>query len=151
MNPLRDLPAKYDVKGGSPRSPSQGIPVAEYQQYVENGNGVWRAISTGLGGLVVGLLLAWFQAFQKAGVTHQELVEYEDKYSPYMQQKDVLAQNNRIQDQEIGAVQAVQQRNVERLNVYDSKFHDDERDIVELQGKVKTFADFIEELRKAKK
>jgi hypothetical protein len=153
MPPFKDLVPQGDVKGGSPRSPSAGIPVAEYQQYVnENGHyGVWRALACGSAGLIVGMTLAWFTALQNKGVTHQELQDYEEKYSPYIQQREIIASNNRIQDSQIGALQAIQQHNIEKLNSFEAKFHDDERDIIDLQHKVKEFGDFIEELRKAKK
>ena len=61
--------------------------MVDYQAYTNgNGNGVWKAIATGLGGLVVGLLLAWFTAFSGKGVTTGELQQYVERYSPYAQQ-----------------------------------------------------------------
>ncbi len=152
LDPLGDLPPLYDVKGGSPRTPSVGIPVREYQDYVvTNGNGVWKAIASGLAGMVVGLLVAWFTAIQSKGITQKELQEYEDKYSPYVQQRDTIALHNATQDAQIGQLQSAQQSNAERMNKYDTKFHDDDRDILELQNKVKLFADFIEGQRNPKK
>ena len=151
----RDLEPRYDVKGGSPRTPSGGIPVAEYQQYVNaphpNHVALWKALATGQAGLIIGLIVAYFTAFQNRGVTTKDMQDYDKEYSLYAQQKEGLAQRNAAQDVSIGAVQAVQQSNVNKLNVHDGKFHDDERDIEDLKGKVKRFGDFIEEQWKAKK
>jgi hypothetical protein len=160
--PFRDLSPREDVKGGSPRTPSGGIPRQEYDQYVatnENGTGVWKAIAGGVAsgafGMIVGLFLAWYTAMQGKGVTQKELQEYEDKFSPYVQERSLLAEHNRFQDTQIGELRGVQQSNVERLNEFNTKFHDDERDFTEFKTATeknnKYVADFIEELRKAKK
>ncbi len=84
-------------------------------------------------------------------MTTKDMQDYDKEYSLYAQQKEGLAQRNAAQDVSIGAVQAVQQSNVNKLNAHDGKFHDDERDIEDLKGKVKRFGDFIEEQWKAKK
>lgn len=152
--PLRDLTPRGDVKGGSPRTPSAPIPVREYQEYVAtngNGNGVWKAIACGLAGTSVGLLVAWFGQFQNKGVSMKELQEYEDKYSPYVQQRDTLALHNATQDTQIGNLQGVQQRNIERINAHENRLHDEERDISEMQVKLKLFGDYIEGQRNPKK
>jgi hypothetical protein len=151
--PLRDLEPRGDVKGGSPRTPSGGVPVREYQEYVnEYGNGsIWKAIASGCAGLNIGLLIAWFGALQSKGVTHQELQDYEEKYSPYIQQREIIAKDNRNQDTQIGALQAIQNHNVDKLNSYEGKFHDVERDVIDLQAKVKLFADYVEAQRIPKK
>ena len=152
--PIRDLEVRNDVKGGSPRTPSGGVPVREYQDYVVAngyGNGVWKTLAGAAGGLWIMSLVAWWTAFQQKGVTQKEMQDYDKEYSLFAQQRDGLTQRNQIQDGQIGALQALQQANISRLNTYETKFHDDERDITELQNKVKQFGDFIDELRKAKK
>ena len=139
-----DLPPSKNPVGGSPRSPSSGIPVREYQEYSNgNGNGVWKAIATGLGGLVVGLLLAWFTAFQSKGVTTKELQEYVEKYSPYAQQRDVIQQHFTNQDQAIGQLQGKQERLYERMNANEYKITECDRQITELHTDVKTKMDIV--------
>ncbi len=157
LPPLRDLEDWRDVKGGSPRTPSGGIPVREYQDQYSippspaNGNhvAVWKAAATGFAGLIVGLLMAWWSAFQKQGVTQRDMQDYVIAY--YGTEKRVIAEHTSQQDTQLGVLQGNQQRNIERLSAHDSKLHDDERDIIDLQNKVKQFGDFVEELRKAKK
>ncbi len=36
LDPLKDLAPRYDVKGGSPRTPPRGIPVASVQQHLKS-------------------------------------------------------------------------------------------------------------------
>jgi hypothetical protein len=155
LQPPRDLEPRYDVKGGSPRTPSGGVRVAEYQQYANPStgdyHGFWRTVAVASWGLMGGLLLAWFTALQSKGVTHQELQDYEEKYSPYIQQREIIAKDNRNQDTQIGALQAIQNHNVDKLNSYEGKFHDVERDVIDLQAKVKLFADYVEAQRIPKK
>ncbi len=156
MPPLRDLQPRGDVKGGSPRTPSGGIPVAQYQEYVNtNGSDVWKQITTGLGGLLIGLFLAWWTALGKQGISQKELQEYEDKFSPYVQERALLAEHNSLQDSQIGKLQGVQQQYDTRLNGHDTKLHDDERDFTEFKTATeknnKYWSDWVEEQRKAKK
>ncbi len=151
-----DLPPSKDPKGGSPRTPTAGIPVREYQEYValpQNGNhvGVWRMIAAGGWGLVGGLFLAWLTALQSKGVTQEKMQEYDKEYSLYAQQKEGISERNQTQDEKLGTLQGIQQANIGRLGAHDAKLHDDERDIIELQNKVKDFGNFVDELRKAKK
>ncbi len=152
--PLRDLEPRYDVKGGSPRTPSGGIPVAEYQGYtMANGNHIalWRMLASGGWGLAAGILLAYFNAMQSKGVTEEKMQSYDKDYSLYAQQREGISTRNAAQDQQIGILQGIQQSNIGRLNAHDTKFHDDERDIEDLKGKVKRFGDYIEESYKSKK
>ncbi len=153
--PLRDLEPRGDVKGGSPRTPSVGIPVREYQEYVNTGSDVWKQITTGLGGLLIGLFLAWWTALGKQGISQKELQEYEDKFSPYVQERALLAEHNASQDTQIGILQGVDRQNEKRLTEHDIKLHDDERDFTEFKTATeknnKYWSDWIEEQRKAKK
>ncbi len=154
MSLFVDLEPTKDPKGGSPRTPTAGIPVREYQEFaspVANHSAVWRVIAASGWSLLLGVLLAWFTAYQGKGITFKDLQEYEDKYSPYVQERSLLAEHNRLQDTNIGALQGVQQRNVERLNEFAAKFHDNDHDITDLQAKVKLFGDYVEGLRNPKK
>lgn len=151
LEPLRDLEVRRDVKGGSPKSPSVGIPVAEYQQYAvaTNGNGVWKAIASGLAGMVIGLLVAWFTAIQSRGITLKELQEYVDKYSP------VLPKDMAIQSSQIGELRGKQERIFERLAGLENNEKVDEKEVTEFKAESRKnneyVANFIEEQRKAKK
>ncbi len=152
LPPLRDLDAKYDVKGGSPRTPSAGVPVREYQEYVTtngHGNGVWKAIATGLGGLNVGLLIAWFSALQGKGVTQKDMQEYVDKYSP------VMPKDQAMQNTQIGEIRGRQEKLSIDLSNIQFKQSTDEHDFTEFKAKTEKnneyWANFIEEQRKAKK
>ncbi len=131
-----------DVKGGA-RTPS-GIPVREYEQYTDtNGNGVWKAIATGLGGLVCGLLLAWFTAFQGKGVNQKEMQEYVDKYSP------VLPKELAGLAGQIGEVRAKNEESNRRLYKVESDVDKCDREIQTLTSDVKTkmgtVADMLEQ------
>ncbi len=155
LDPPSDLEGR-DVKGGSPKTPIGGIPVQEFQQYstYTHGNGVWKAIATGLGGIVMGLLLAWFTAYQSKGVTQKEMQEYVERFSPYSQQKDVLSAQQATQDRQIGELQALSSRAFDRVTTLDSKLHDNDREIIELRNEVKTKMDIVATLleqQKAKK
>ncbi len=90
LDPLRDLPPRYDVKGGSPRSPPGGIPVREVQEYtpIVNESGVFKMLAGAAGGLWIMAMLAWWTAFQGRGITREELrnemKEYKDTISKDM-------------------------------------------------------------------
>lgn len=154
LPPLRDMEDFRDVKGGSPRTPARGIPVSEYQEYVmPNGNHValWKMLASGGWGVAAGILLAYFNAMQSKGVTQKEMQDYDKEYSLFAQQKDGITQRNQTQDNQIGTLQGIQQSNIAKLAAHDTKFHDDERDIIDLQNKVKLFADYIDAIRMPKK
>ncbi len=108
-------------------------------------------VAAGGWGLVGGLFLAWLTALQSKGVTQKEMQDYDKEYSLFAQSKEGLSQRNQTQDDKIGTLQGLQQANIGKLGAHDAKLHDDERDIIELQNKVKQFGDFVDELRKAKK
>lgn len=80
-----DLPPLRDPKGGSPKTPFPPMSASQLVEqehptifhYPINGNGgIWRAIATGLGGLLVGMTIAWFTALQSRGVSEREMKEY---------------------------------------------------------------------------
>ncbi len=145
MRPPKDLTPYGDVMGGSPRTPLGGVPVSEYQQYVTNGNGngVWKAIATGLGGLVVGLLLAWFTAFQNKGITAKDMQEYVDKYSPVMP-RDLANQAGQI-----GELRAKGEESSRRLYKVENDVDKCDRELQTLTSDVKTkmgtVADMLEQ------
>ncbi len=157
LPPLRDLEDWRDVKGGSPRTPPGGVRVADYQEYAGppnmNGNHIalWKMLAAGGWSVAAAMVVAYFTALQNKGVTQKEMQEYDRDYSLYAKEKDGLIQHNQNQDTTIGTLQGIQQSNIGKLFAHDTKFHDDERDIKELQDKTKQFGDFVDELRKAKK
>ena len=144
---FRDISPIKDPKGGSPRSPGSGIPVREYQEYANgngNGNGVWKAIAMGQGGLLVGLLLAWFTAMQSKGVTQSQVEDYVDKHSPYLLDKAVITEHNSAQDRQIGILEGKQDRMQDRFSKVDEKDVGYENDINDLKNKIKLLTDYIE-------
>ncbi len=154
ISPLKDLPPRYDVRGGSPKTPVTGIPMQEFQQYagpLHNGwvNKLLFATTTGLAALVIGLLIALFAALQNKGISSKDMQEYVDKYSP------VLPKDIALLAGQIGELRGKQERVFERLGNLESNEKTDEKEVVEFKTEVrnnnKLVADFIEESRKAKK
>ncbi len=150
LPPFRDLTPRRDVKGGSPRTPVGGVPVRDYQEYVvSNGNGVWKAIATGLGGLVCGLLVAWFTAFMGKGVNQKEMEDYIRDHSPYAYDKQVLTEHNSIQDNKIGSLEGKQERTVDRVNKLENDVDKCDRELqtltAEMKTKMGTVADMLEQ------
>ena len=149
---LRDLSPEKDPKGGSPKTPMGGIPVRDFPQNyqmgpeypVTNGYGVWRAIATGLGGLVIGLTVAWFTAIQNKGVSQSVVEDYVDKHSPYLMDKAVITEHNSAQDRQIGQLEGKQERMQERIGKMDEKHVGYENDISDLKSKIKLLTDYIE-------
>lgn len=131
MESFRDLPPKKDPKGGSPKTP-RPTSLSQFQyEYpptgetpiLLNGNGIWKAIATGLGGLLVGMTVAWFTALQYRGVSQRdieeiirdsqieqekhllsrtEMHEYVKEYSPWSFDKQAVISRLATQDQNIG-------------------------------------------------
>ncbi len=100
--PFKDLPPGGDVKGGSPRSPTGGIPVRDYQEYVATngyGNGVWKTLAGAAGGLWIMSILAWWTAFQSKGISQNELREFMRDY------KQGIAEHVTAVDTQIGITQ----------------------------------------------
>src|SRR6476646_1142968 len=120
---LRDLPAKYDPKGGSPRTPTGGIPVRELQQYaVGNGNGtIWKVATSLLAGLFISMTVAYFTALQNKGITQRDMQEYVDKFSPYSHDKEVIALQQQNQDEKIGVLIGQKDRIFDRLKMIEEK------------------------------
>ncbi len=149
--PFKDLPPKGDVRGGSPRTPTAGIPVSEYQAYVAptNGHGVWRALACGLAGLNIALLLAWWTAFQAKGISQKDMQEYVSSY--YTTEKRVIAEHTSRQDENIGSLMGKQEKLFEYVAEMKSNQKDHDRDITEIKAKLKLTGDYLEEQLKVKK
>ncbi len=152
LDPPRDLPPRYDVKGGSPRTPTRGIPVAEYQAQMQlppmNGKGLWQMLTTGSAGLLIGFIVAWWTALQGRGVTQKEMQDYVDRFS---QSKDlIVAAQQSTQDVQIGESKGKIDRIGQQINDVQLKLRDHERDFGELKTKLDIVADMLEQ-QKAKK
>ncbi len=126
--------------------------MSEYQSYATNGNGVWKAIATGLGGLVVGLLIAWFTAFSGKGVTPDQLQTYVEKFSPYSQQREAINQHFSGLDTQIGVLQGKQERAWDNIaknaNEIDKCNLAVEGLKTEVKTKMGTVADYLEKVKK---
>ncbi len=152
--PLRDLTPRGDVKGGSPRTPSAPIPVREYQEYVAtNGNEAVNklllASCTGLAGLFIGSMLAWWTALQGKGVTQKEMQDYIIQY--FSTERRVIAEHTSQQDGYIGQLQGKQEKIVQDLAECKSAQKEHDRDITEIREKMKLAANYLEEQQKVKK
>jgi hypothetical protein len=152
---IYDLAPRKDPKGGSPRTPSGGVPLRTYQEYSQvngNGNGtIWKMATSLLSGLVIGLLVAWFSAMQTKGVSGKDMQDYVDRFSPYLKDKDTINAHNSIQDQQIGELRGGDERINARLNALDVKLVGDERDISDLKNKLDLATNYLEELKKGKR
>lgn len=148
LDPLTDLAPRYDIKGGSPRSPPRGIPVADVVEYSQpmNGNGVWKTLAGAAGGLWIMSLLAWWTAFQNRGVTQQELHEYvKDYWTP---EKTIIAAQQSTQDQSLGELKGATNKNSEQIISLGNRLRDDERDLEGMKTKMSTVADMLEKAKK---
>lgn len=126
--------------------------MSDFQQYSTPVNGgVWKAIATGLGGLVVGLLLAWFAAFQRQGVTQVQLEDYVAKHSPYIFDKQAISDHNATQDKEIGRISGRQEQVIDRLGKIEITLNTDEREMSEIRTDVKTKMDIVASLLEQQK
>lgn len=142
---LRDLPPRRDPKGGSPRTPTTGIPVADYQAYSTNGNGVWKALAAGAGGLWVMSMVALLGMWAKQGVTQQQLEDYVDKHSPYLMDKVAISQHQSIQDTELGRIAGRQERVIERLGVLESDLKNQTHEVEGIKHDIKLVSDYLEQ------
>lgn len=147
-SPFRDLPPKGDPKGGSPRTPSGGVPVREYQEFTTaNGNGVWKTLAGAAGGLWIMALLAWWTAYSGKGVTQEKLEDYVDKHSPYLMDKGAIIQSQQAQDTQIGMLAGKQERMNERLGVVESDMKTESKDIEGMKHDIKLVSDYLEQLK----
>jgi hypothetical protein len=152
--PLRDLSPRGDVKGGSPRTPSVGIPRQEYEQYVAtNGsdavNKLLLATCTGLAGLFIGTMIAWWSALQGKGVTQKEMQDYIIQY--FSTERRVIAEHTSQQDGYIGQLQGKQDKIVQDLAECKLGQKEHDRDLIEIRDKLKLTTNYLEEQQKVKK
>lgn len=141
LKPLRDLEPRYDVRGGSPKTPVPPFSQAEYQQYsmptTEHGNGVWKVLATGAVSLLLGFVVAWWTALQGRGVTPNELHEYVKEYSPWVLQKGAIEKQISEQTQQIGEIRGRQDGVLQRLSKVEFQLNTDERDFTKLESETK--------------
>lgn len=140
--------------------------VSDYQQQMaapySNGVWMWRVIAAAGWGLVPGLVTALVGAYLHKGVPQEdldkakaefreELHQYVKEYSPYVFDKQGLADRNKEQDEKIGYLTGRQERVFERLNGLDTYNTIDMREKQEIQTKLKLLGDTLDALRKEKK
>ncbi len=132
--PFRDLPPWGDVKGGSPRTPTAGIPVREYQEFVTTngyGNGVWKTLAGAAGGLWIMSILAWWTAFQSKGISQNELREFMRDY------KQGIAEHVTAVDTQIGVIQGRQEKIQSDLSHVQYQQITDENNFAEFKAETK--------------
>ncbi len=152
VEPLRDLEPRRNPKGGSPRTPTGGIPAREYQEYAQplpttvNGTGLWKMLTTGVSGLFIGMTVAWFGALQSKGVTQKDLHDYVLEFG--RAKDEVLAIQQSNQDRQIGALTGKQDQIMERLNKAENNIDKCENGVQkvtdDLKNKMGTVADYLE-------
>ncbi len=151
LSPPRDLPPRYDIKGGSPRSPTPPISVQEYQQYtqpVSNGSGFYKTVAGAFAGLWISSMLAWWTAFQGKGITRDELRNEMKEYKDSIY-KDVATINTQI-----GELKGREEQTAQRISTVEFQQKTDGRDLTEFKTETKQsnklVADWME-AQKAKK
>ena len=139
MKPLRDLEPRYDVKGGSPKTPIP-IPVKDLQGYIETGDsdGLWKAATTGACGLFIGMTVAWFTALQNKGVTQTQMAE------AIAHDRELIATQNQNRDEKIGGLLGHKDRIFDRLKMIEEKHITYDRDMAECDSKIKMLTNYIE-------
>ena len=142
---LLDLPPTKDIKGGSPRTPSAGIPVRAMQQYNGNGNGngtIWKVSTSLLAGLFVSMVVAYFTALQGRGVSRTEMEDYVKGYAA--RDKELLALQQSTQDRQIGVLEGKTDRLFDLTKMLGEKHIGYEAHFIEIDGKFKLLGDYME-------
>ena len=141
---LRDLSPQKDPKGGSPRTPSVGIPVRAYQQYANgNGNGtVWKVWTSLLAGMLVSMTVAYFTALRGQGVSQKDMQEYVDR--AFAEDRKVIAIQNSNQDEKIGSLMGHKDRIFTLIEGLQTKNIGYDRDIQDHDRKLKLITDYME-------
>ncbi len=139
LQPPRDLSPRYDVKGGSPRTPPKGIPVSNYQEYAMPiyGNGVWKTLAGAAGGLWIMSLLAWWTAFQTKGISQNELREFMLDY------KQGIAEHVTSVDTQIGEIKGKQEKIQSDLSHVQYQQVTDENNFSEFKAKTEKTNDLV--------
>ncbi len=148
IRPLKDLPPRYDVKGGSPKTPIGGIPQSEFQQYTVqagNGNGIFKMLAGAAGGLWIMAMLAWWTAFQGKGITRDELRNEMKEY------KDSINQHSQQTDNQIGELKGRQEQALQRLSKVEYQQITDERDFTEFRTETKSTNKLVADMLEAQK
>jgi len=109
---------------------------------------LWRSIATGLGGMVMGLMIAWFTAWQNKGVSSKEMTEYVRDYGPYVFDKPTLVEHNRQQDEKIGILIGGDERIQARLNALENYNVIDIKEKQDLETKLTVITHLLEEQQK---
>jgi len=156
---FRDLPPKYDPKGGSPKTPSGGIRVSEFPDYQPpppitingNGHGVWKVIACSAITALMGMTVAFFTALRGQGASPQDLVNlrremqtYTDTNSPYSHDKNLIALQQQSQDEKIGILTGLKDRIFDRLNKMEETKIIVDRDLQDHDNKIKMLTNYIE-------
>ncbi len=134
LSPPKDLPPRYDIKGGSPRSPTPPISVQEYQQYtqpVSNGTGVYKTLAGAAGGLWIMSMVAYWTAFQGKGITRDELRNEMKEY------KDSIYKDISTTNTQIGELKGREEQTAQRLSKVEFQQITDGRDFTEFKTETK--------------
>ncbi len=150
LPPLRDLTSKYEVKGGSPRTPSGGVPVREYQEYVttNESGGAFRVLAMLAGAAGAGwmmTILAWWTAFQGKGVTRDEVRNEIREY------KDSVAQHSSLVDGEIGELRGKQETIIKDLNHVQYQQSTDEVNFTDFKTETRQSNKLVSDMLEAQK
>ena len=129
---------------------SESFPQLNFPDEVDESHMVnlWRSIATGLGGMVMGLMIAWFTAWQNKGVSSKEMTEYVRDYGPYVFDKPTLVEHNRQQDEKIGILIGGDERIQARLNALENYNVIDIKEKQDLETKLTVITHLLEEQQK---
>lgn len=78
-------------------------------------------VSTGLGGLCVGLLGMWFTAMSERGVSRSDMESYVKNYSPYVMERTAIMTHQTIQDRDMAKLIAQHEMMIGRLDKLEKK------------------------------
>ncbi len=150
LSPLRDLEPRYDIKGGSPKTPIPPFSQSEYQAYTApvNGSSVNRlllAATTGISGLFIGALIAWFTALQNKGITRDELHVEMKEY------RAEISQHTATTDNQIGEIRGKTEKLIGDLSKVQFQQSTDERDFTEFKTKTEKRNDLVADYLESQK
>ncbi len=136
LSPPKDLPPRYDVKGGNPKSPTPPYSVQEYQQFTQpqptsNGSGVYKTLAGAAGGLWIMSMVAYWTAFQGKGITRDELRNEMKEY------KDSIYKDISTTNTQIGELKGREEQTAQRLSKVEFQQITDGRDFTEFKTETK--------------
>ena len=146
MIELRDLSPKSDVNGGMANTPPR-LTLEEWRsQHPSNGSGL-KILCATLATAIAGLLVAYFTALRDKGVSQDEMHAYVKEYSPYVLDKQSIAEHQSQQDRQIGTL--IGQDETFKQEILDVKFSEKTHDgqIADLQKKQELTTNLIEAMR----